>query len=380
MKLRTHFIQTYFKYFKHLGNTKAMNVLRKITRQLDDHAMRLRLFFVDLGWISVKAEIAIAHVSLISNCNLRCRGCLYGRDFMPKEKLDLETVKRMLDEFKELGIPKVHFYGGEPLLHVGIYEMVAHATQLGIFTTLGSNAVMLERKNIDRLHAAGLRHVGIGIYGIGEHYDNYVNIDGSFDKLEQNLKYVRQTYPDISLTFSWLLSKKTCNLSSLNEIFSLSQRYQIPFDFSLIHYDFPYFTDGEQHELQFFADDRPLINNFIQAALKLKEQYPSLLANSEEAIRSIPDWLIEKADMRVPCHRYRRLWIGPNGVVRVCQKNCDLGNIRTTSLKDMLFNKLHQKASQDCYELNCTNCHVGYDERVRLHGPSKAKYSKANPF
>jgi len=374
MKIRNKILKLYFKYLKNRNKTKIGRFLHSTFKRMDDTWARLDLSLIEKGLKKVNPEVSIVHVSLLSNCNLRCHGCSYGRDFMPKEKLDLPVVKNMLGDLKELGVPKVHFYGGEPLLHVDILEMIAYASELGLFSTLGTNASLLGEERINLLYEAGLRHIGIGIYGVGKDYNEYVNIGGSFEKLEKNVKYARMHFPDLVITFSWLLKKPTCNLESLHEIYELSEKYQIPFDFSLIHYDFPYFTDGNEHELQFYEEDRDNIKTFIKEALRLKQKNPHLIVNSLQGIRSIPEWLILKSGMQVPCHRYHRLWIGPNGVVRVCQKNCDLGNIYDTSLKDMLYTDLHYKASQDCYELNCTNCHVGYDERIRMQPSSLKKY------
>jgi cyclic pyranopterin phosphate synthase len=368
-------LKLYFKFLKNRDKTKIGEFLHSMLKGADDTWAHVDQILVEKKLKKVNPEVSIVHVSLLSNCNLRCQGCSYGRDFMPKEKLDFAVVKNMLRELNELGVPKVHFYGGEPLLHVDILKIIAYATELGIFSTLGTNASLLNEKRIKHLYEAGLRHIAIGVYGVGEDYDEYVSIAGSFEKLETNVKYARQQFPDLDITFSWLLKKPTCNLESLHEIYELSEKYQIPFDFSLIHYDFPYFTEGNEHELQFYEEDRDIINTFTKEALRLKQKTPHLISNSLEGIRSIPDWLILKSDMQVPCHRYHRLWIGPNGVVRVCQKNSDLGNIYDTSLKDMLYTDLHHEASQDCYELNCTNCHVGYDERIQMHPSSRKKYA-----
>src|SRR5262249_7505815 len=113
------------------------------------------------------------YLTLTAQCNLRCKGCRYGRDFMPGEQLDLPLVRQLLDDVKELKFEVVRLYGGEPLVHRHITEIVEHCTRLGLRTYLTTNGILLRRK-IDDLYAAGLRRIQVGLYGIGEAYDEYV--------------------------------------------------------------------------------------------------------------------------------------------------------------------------------------------------------------
>ena len=82
--------------------------------------------------------------------------------------------------------------------------------------------------------------------------------------------------------------------------------------------------------------------------------------------------------MKVPCYMYDDLWVGPNGMVQVCQKSHDLGNINETRLKDILNSDLHKQAAKDCFTLQCSNCHVRFDSRTRNHLSSRAKYKTIN--
>src|SRR5215470_13862959 len=69
------------------------------------------------------------YLTLTSNCNLRCLGCRYGRDFMPGTQLPWDIVKGVLDDCKAINLRNIRFYGGEPLLHPELPRMVEHATR-----------------------------------------------------------------------------------------------------------------------------------------------------------------------------------------------------------------------------------------------------------
>ncbi len=256
---------------------------------------------------------------------------------MRGEKLELGHVKRLLDDMAALHIPKVVFYGGEPLLHKSLDEMIVHAKVKGIFPAVGSNASLLDPDRADQLYDAGLRVISIGLYGVDQDYDEYVNRSDKFKTLESNIAYIRSTYPDVSLWFSFLLMKPTCNLETLRSVFSLSARYSIPFGVALVHYDFPYFSTGEDGKLQFLHDDLAAITEFASMLAELKGQRPDLVMTSLEGIKSIPYWLLEKDQVDVPCNMSDTLWVGPNGAVQVCQSLPEMGNIKKQSLMEIAY-------------------------------------------
>ena len=80
--------------------------------------------------------------------------------------------------------------------------------------------------------------------------------------------------------------------------------------------------------------------------------------------------------MRVPCDRYRLIWIGANGVVQLCYVTFVLGNLHENRLRELLFTQAHRDASRNAFKLNCPNCHCAFDARTRLHAPSRRAYGQ----
>lgn len=315
-------------------------------------------------------------VTLTANCNLRCVGCRYGREFMTGAQLPLPMVLDLLDDARALGIRSIRLYGGEPLLHKDLPRIVEHSLKLGLHTWLTTNGILLRRK-IDELYAAGLREIALGFYGTGEEYDSYVQRGASFAKMEDGVAYTRERYgSNMKLALGWLLMRPTCSIESLHEAWAFALRYQAPLSVNLIHYSLPYFTEGPDRVLAFRPEDRPALEAVVAELLRLKRERPDMLANTEIGLRSIPDWLLRGPDMRVPCERYRLIWIGANGVVQLCYVTFELGNLHQTRLRDLLFTPAHAEASRDAFQLNCPNCHCSFDERTRLHAPSRRLYSR----
>ncbi|MBM7824537.1 cyclic pyranopterin phosphate synthase [Arcanobacterium pluranimalium] len=111
-------------------------------------------------------------VSLTDRCNLRCSYCMppEGLAWLPTEEtLTDDEVKRLLKIAVELlGITKIRFTGGEPLLRKGLTSIIAFAHRLETYRgtspdlALTTNALSLD-KYAHSLAAAGLNRVNISL-------------------------------------------------------------------------------------------------------------------------------------------------------------------------------------------------------------------------
>ena len=105
---------------------------------------------------------------------------------MPGHQLPLEKVKELLEDAKTGGIERVRLYGGEPLLHPQLPDMIRYSLSLGLSTHINTNGILLRQK-IDQLYQAGLRGMTIGFYGTGGAYDGYVQRSDRFARLENSI-------------------------------------------------------------------------------------------------------------------------------------------------------------------------------------------------
>lgn len=326
----------------------------------------------------IQPEPREIYITLTANCNLRCIGCRYGRDFMPGAQLRWPLVRDLLDDCREMGIRSVRLYGGEPLLHKDLARIVEYAVGLGLNTWLTTNGILL-REKIDDLYRAGLRTIHLGYYGTGEGYNRYVQRNDKYRRLEEGVAYTRSRYGmDVHLALGWVLMRPTCNLDALYRTWEFAERYAAPIGVSLIHYSLPYFTEGPDRQLQLRPEDRPAIEAVTAELIRLKRARPEMIQQSEMALRSVPDWLLKGPDMKVPCERYRLIWVGADGTVQMCYVTFRLGNLNEKRLREMLFTPEHRQFARDAFALRCPRCHCSYHNRIAIHAPSRWRYSQAD--
>ena len=111
-------------------------------------------------------------VSLTDRCNLRCSYCMPadGLDWLPTDEVLTDTeIVRLIDvAVTQLGVRKVRFTGGEPLLRRGLAGIVAGAAglrtdeEVAPEPSLTTNGLSLDRR-IGELAAAGLDRVNISL-------------------------------------------------------------------------------------------------------------------------------------------------------------------------------------------------------------------------
>jgi cyclic pyranopterin phosphate synthase len=297
---------------------------------------------------------------------------------MAGSQLSWPIIRDLLDDAKSVGIKAIRLYGGEPLLHPDIVRAVEYSVDLGLNTWITTNGVLLGKK-IDDLFSAGLRHVEVGFYGVGDEYDSYVQRRNQYSRMQRSVAYVRDRYGmAISLALGWVLMRPNCTVDAVHRTWQFAKLYTAPFGVSLVHYSLPYFTEGPNRELQFRPNDLPAIQAVVAELIRLKEMEPELIIQTLTGLRSIPDWLIKGPEMRVPCDRRRLVWIGADGTVQLCYVTFRLGNLNDTRLSRLLFTPAHKRAARAAFSLNCPNCHCNYDGRVRMDVLSRLKYSHAS--
>ena len=350
--------------------------VRRLAIAAEDAVERYRHRAAEVLPMLIRPRANLLMIAVTANCNASCVGCRYGRDFMPGHQLSLTMTRDLLDDASDLGYQRVRLYGGEPLLHPALPQMIEHALSRDVKPYVTTNGVLLRRR-IGELFAAGLRDITMGVYGVGRFYDRYVQREGLFAQVESGIQAVRERYGmQVDLQMNWLLMRPTCTVEALHEAYAFAQRYDMSLQVDLIHYSLPYFTEGPDRELQFTAADRPAIERVTSELLVLQRADPDRIRHSPEGIRAMPDWLVLGPAMRVPCTANEMMWVGPDGTVQMCYVTFPLGNLHETRFREMVFTAAHRAAARDAFALKCPNCHCSADKRVSRHAPTRQRYAQ----
>ncbi|WP_304340149.1 GTP 3',8-cyclase MoaA [Metaclostridioides mangenotii] len=118
-------------------------------------------------------EINYLRISLTDKCNLRCLYCMpngvefddeYINDF-----LSFDDYKFIISSMAEMGINKVRFTGGEPLLYPKLEQLIKHTKDSGIDDVcMTTNAIGLTER-LQTLKQNGLSKVNISLDSLKEY-------------------------------------------------------------------------------------------------------------------------------------------------------------------------------------------------------------------
>jgi len=108
---------------------------------------------------------ALCNVAVTNACNAACDFCNFARGKVGAANLrwiDADRLAPALDILYRRGIRYVSFFGGEPLLHTRLADMIAMVVAKDMGPALITNGWLLAAQ-LDRLAAAGLKTVYISI-------------------------------------------------------------------------------------------------------------------------------------------------------------------------------------------------------------------------
>lgn len=132
--------------------------------------------------------ISYLRVSLTEKCNLNCGYC-YGNsvcDGESPERLSDSDLLKLIKAFSILGVDKVRFTGGEPLLRKSVVELIQKTSELSVIRVIGltTNGILLAGM-LDSLIDAGLNRLNISLDSLDRAtYNNITGKDRIADVLE----------------------------------------------------------------------------------------------------------------------------------------------------------------------------------------------------
>jgi len=143
-------------------------------------------------WEKLKKIYPIyVEISPYGGCNHRCTFC--ALDYMGYENIGLEfnTLKNTLTNMAEKGVKSVMFAGeGEPLLFKDLDLIVEHCSQVGIDTSLTTNFVPLNKKNIERcIENCSWIKVSLNAGTAKSYAEIHQTNEKDFERVMNNLEY-----------------------------------------------------------------------------------------------------------------------------------------------------------------------------------------------
>ncbi len=299
-----------------------------------------------LWQLRVKKRPFVMSHAINSKCNMSCKFCEYWK--ASGDEMSIEEIFSMLDDAKSFGIMYYNAWTVEPLLRKDLPDILKHAHEIGMITSLITNGKLLE-KRVDELK--DLDYLSVSVDGI----DSYKEIRGiDFDEILPGIKKAKDGRKN-PLLMNCVISGK--NLDDIDPLIHLAKELDVRISFEPL-YEFGGIDKGVWDEIG--IKDMEKYQNTVQHIIEMKKQgYP--IINSISYLTMVKNLT---TDYR--CHASDIILnVTADGTVENCRVQRDaLGNI-----KDGIENVWNSsKEMRKSISTQCEGClFFGYVENSLLY-------------
>lgn len=280
-------------------------------------------------------------------CNLRCRYCYPPG---PEPELPTEETVALLDKIRPKN-PALNITGGEPLLHVGIRDVIDRAHDLEFRPLLLSTNALLIDRVADVLHL--IDHVVISLDSLRHDVnESFTGVPGSTDKILSAIRRCASLSKDVGFTLSLHSVLAPESIVGIEQVLAFCEEMGLNLSVSPEHGQF-YPHEGLREN----EDYRALIDRMLELKRRGKP-----LACSESYLRVIRDF----TDHR--CFPFVSPRVEPDGRVyfpcqRIAQRAVYLQDYPT--LYDLMRQNADFSANPDCTKRCFLACYVEVDAYLR---------------
>ncbi|MFH0809432.1 MAG: radical SAM protein [Pseudomonadota bacterium] len=223
-------------------------------------------------------------IAVTNACNAACGFCSFAG--LPRSQWvvpETAEVARAIDALGGRGVGYVVFVGGEPLMHPGIFDLIAHTRSRGMAALICTNGSLLKEETIKRLHRAGLNGVIISIDAPSEeaHEANrgFSGLCGRIREANRLLRHLGYN-PTASVTLSRLVQ----DLESLPPFLRGLGFGKATFSYPLNYLGSSYLSFSSSALIDF---SRAELIDVFQSLIRLKRSFPVLnpRASLEDMVR-----------------------------------------------------------------------------------------------
>ena len=133
-------------------------------------------------------------IELTNRCNEKCIHCFLGENkFKNSHYLDLESLKKIITQFVNMGGTSITFTGGEILIYPHIKDVLEYSHSYGLGISLFSNLISLNQDHIDLFKKLNINDIQTSLYShIPATHNKITNLKNSCEKTINSIKKLRK--------------------------------------------------------------------------------------------------------------------------------------------------------------------------------------------
>lgn len=289
--------------------------------------------------------INMLHLGLSYNCNMRCKHCFVNKNM---DKLNIQNIKKCIDELYKQGLFVVFFTFGEPLLAPNFEEISNYLKEKEIIQIVMTNGSIINNKLL-KILKTNVNRVFVSIDSIlPEKHNNNRNYKNAFQKALKTINIMVENNINCGLA----VTINDSNVIEMNEISDLANALNvntISFLRQRTNKNINTLKDVDNYT-HFYED---YLTGKIHNNLNIVFHDPLLLSITKKLYKqnkiSIDKY--EKYTEMNGCNIKNTLSLAPNGDVLLC----NLVNKKIGNICDEDISKILEKRSDNCECFICNS-------------------------
>lgn len=281
-----------------------------------------------------------------SACNCRCAMCDIWKDNKNLKQLTEEDIAGLLSALKKLGTQQVLMSGGEALLNPNFFRFCQLLRQHGIGVTLLSTGLSLAR--YAQQLTDWVNEIIVSLDGPEQLHNEIRNIPGAFGKMREGINAVRNIDPVYRITARTVIHR--LNFRAWPRIvdaaleLGLDQISFLPADVSSQAFNREVrWDEARQHEVVVDKEELPQLQAVLDHLFThYKDAFSDgFIAESPAKLQKVHTYYSAFYGLNpYPYKKCNAPWVSTvieaDGTVRPCFFHDAIGNIRDTSLENIL--------------------------------------------
>jgi MoaA/NifB/PqqE/SkfB family radical SAM enzyme len=325
-----------FMKFYHSNNLLGV-ILQNIHKRQD--VWRIAYYnHIRNGTFAPQPDTAILMIT--KRCNLTCQFCDLKNG---NEEMKTEDAFQIIDNLNKIGIKGIVLTGGEPFLHKGLFDIIAHAKEKGIKISITTNGSVL-RDYIQQIINSKIDVINISLDGFEATHDSLRMKKGLYEVVKNNIFELKDKQQNI--TINYVVTKD--NFNELEAFYNWAQEQRIPVDFWPVN-----------HSKALFINPDNEYDTFLRFVKKLRSRNQISRFKYIYYLR-VREYLNSKNTLRVRCLGLAQSFgVYVNGDIRICcvwgQVHSYIGNAIKDDLETLWHSKEYWELRRSIYNKGCCN-------------------------
>jgi MoaA/NifB/PqqE/SkfB family radical SAM enzyme len=307
----------------------------------------------------------VLHVNVNLRCNTTCAMCNIWELKSPHE-LSLEQFDAIFSDPVYFRVEYIILAGGEPTLRNDLPEIIElmhkHMPRLKKLL-IPSNVI--NRVSIQKQYPRMARYcsehkirlsLGVSLDGIGETHDKIRGVRGAFNKVMENIAFMKQLQKETPFNLGVDPTIFSMNIHEMQKLKDLADRLNMPITFQIaaLADDYYHNTDIE-NALKINNQERTSLAEFLRRQVAESSLLDSLAYYYAEVVENL-----EGAPTRgLPCpFADQGLLLNPDGSLQYCHNSRPIGNALEKSSNQLYYARENQAYRRSVQKEVCPSCRM----------------------